>query len=309
MSFPKFPDFRKFSVHDKEEYLQYYTQLDAPYSDLSIDDVCIWLDYRHDLEVSELHGNAVLRFTNIFDNDTYSYSLVGISNLQQAIRDLRQVTSTLSYIPKYTADIINEFQDPNISMLEDIGNNDYVYSVDRLVALQGKPYKNLRKRLNLFKRTYPTVQIRKFNLDDTSTINTILSNVKAWSQQENASHNDLEGREINAIARHLELADYLPVQAYGLFIDDQVVAINIFHHPPHKDWLIFNHTKYNYNYRDISRYAFYSLFLIAQSQGIKWVNSEQDLGIEGLRQLKMYFRPVDHLRRYTVFLDSEARYQ
>ena len=309
MSFPKFPDFRKFSIDDKEEYLQYYDQLDAPYSDLSIDDVCMWLDYRQDLEISEIHGNALLRFTNVFDKNTLSYCLVGISNLGQVVRDIRQVTSVLSYTPKCTADIINSLQSPDITILEDTNNSDYVYNVSDLLALQGKHYKNLRKRLNLFKRTYPNIENRQFDLTISSEINLIMSAIKTWAQQESASHNDSEGWEIHAIETHLGLAGWLPVQAYGLFIEDKLVGVNIFHFPPHENWLIFNHTKYDYSYRDIPRYAFYSLFSIAQSQGIKWINSEQDLGIEGLRLLKSYFQPARRLQRYTVLLGSDAKYQ
>lgn len=309
MSFPKFPDFRKFSANDNEAYVRYYSQLDAPYSDFSIDDIYIWLNYHHDLEVSELHGNIIFRFTNIIDRDTFYYSLVGISNIENTINGLRQVTQKLAYVPECTAKLIDKIRDPQIEIIEDVNNRDYVYNVDYLLALQGKPYENLRRRINHFKRSYPDTRVHQFNLEDTSDIRTIQTTIGNWSQRETTARNDPEGWEFNAITAHLNLATQLPVQAYGLYINDQLANINIFHLPPHKDWLIFNHIKCDYDYKDIYGYAFYSLFLVAQSQGIKWVNFEQDLGIEGLRRIKTFFRPAQYLQRYTVWLDSEAKYQ
>lgn len=309
MSFPKFPEFRKFSITDKDEYLQYYAQLDAPYSDLSIDDAYIWLDYHHDLEVAELNGNVVLRFTNIIDQDAYYYSLIGVSDIQNTVNDLRQVTQTLSYIPKCTAELISRLEDSRIEIVEDVNSRDYVYKVDDLLALQGKPYENLRRRINHFKRSYPTTHVRQFNLEDPRDIQTIRTTIANWSQRETAARNDPEGWEFHAITTHLDLAAQLPVQAFGLYVDNQLANINIVHRPPHKEWLIFNHIKCDYNYDDIYGYAFYSLFLTAQSQGIKWVNFEQDLGILGLQQIKHLFRPARFLYRYTVSFDSDDKYQ
>jgi hypothetical protein len=44
------------------------------------------------------------------------------------------------------------------------------------------------------------------------------------------------------------------------------------------------------------------MFLAHLTDDYKWVNREQDLGEEGLRQAKLSYNPVDFLRKYRVIL-------
>lgn len=309
MSFPKFPSFRQFSITDAKDYLNFYTQLDEAYCDLSLDDVCIWLNYNDDLEVSELNNNLILRFSNVLDDNQQYYSLVGIQNLEVTIKQLLELTSAISYIPEYTADIIRQLQVPRIVVKENVDDREYIYKVDSLLKLEGKPYENLRRRINHFQKQNTNIQTRKFNLQDPDEHKIIIHAINAWSKQDTTPRNDPEGWEFNVIKKHLALADHLPLHAYGLYVENRLVNINMFHLPPHKDWLIFNHIKCDYTYRDIYGYAFYDLARTAQSLGITWINFEQDLGIEGLRRIKTFFRPHKFLHRYTISSDSGARYQ
>jgi hypothetical protein len=309
MSFPKFPSFRKFSINDKEDYIQHYSQLTEAYCDFSLDDLCIWLNYNDDLEVAELNNNLVLRFSNILDDNKQYYSLIGTHHLGATVKDLLELTPTISYIPQQLADHIQQLQIPHIKIQEDIDDREYIYRVNDLVQLQGKPYENLRRRINHFQKQNTNIQTRRFDLQNQDNRKVIVNTINRWSQGTTASHNDPQGLELNVIKKHLELADHLPVHAYGLYVENQLVNINMFNLPPHKDWLIFNHIKCDYTYKDIYGYAFHDLSRIAQSLGIKWINFEQDLGIEGLRRIKTFFRPYKLLHRYTVSLDPDAKYQ
>lgn len=315
MSFPKFPKFHKLTIDDKDTYLPYYSLLNEPCCDFCFDDMMMWLDFNSDLEVSDLNDNLVIRFTNTLDKDALYYSLLGEFELQSTVNELfsyMQVhtkTPRLTYVPEQVGEAIRELNHPDFVVNEDTKNHDYIYNVKSLLNLEGKPYENLRRRINHFKRENDDIQVREFDLNDSRDRSIIESHIIEWATDEQVSHNDPNRLEIKIISKHLQLAKYLSVHAYGLYANGVLVNINIFNLPPHQDWIIFNHIKCDYTYGDVYGYAFYSLFLIADSLGIKRVNFEQDLDIEGLRRIKTFFRPEKLLRRYTVALTSDVRNQ
>ena len=48
-------------------------------------------------------------------------------------------------------------------------------------------------------------------------------------------------------------------------------------------------------------------FLSANAEGLKWVNREQDLDDEGLRQAKLSYHPADFVRKYEVVIPPAGR--
>jgi hypothetical protein len=311
MSFPKFPEFQKLTINDRDMYLYYYAQLDEPYSDFSFDNALVWLDFHNDLEVSDLNNNLVLRFTNILENNTTCYSIIGVSHLEATIYTLLgflvrcRERPVLSYVPEQITLAINH---PAIHIQEDIDNKDYIYDVNSLAAIHGKQYRNLRERVIKFENNQ-NISIRPLNSRDQVTKEMIFSTIQKWSETENFLHNDPNRLELVAIRKHLDLAESLNMHTHGIYLDDKLVCIIITHSPPHKGWLIGNHLKYDYDYPGAFGYAVHVLAQLAQSEGIAWLNIEQDLGIEGLRRIKTLLRPEKFLRRYTVSLDTEAKYQ
>ena len=315
MSFSKFPDFQAFRTDQITDYLTYFSQLDAPYCDFSIDDVMIWHDYNNDLEACELNGNLILRYSSVLDHEETYYVLVGIHKVKDTVNQLldfleeNNLRPLLHYITHQVAELLKKEGASAILIEEDPENRDYVYNVQDLLGLKGKPYENLRTRINYFTRENQDVGLRRLNLHNEKERSAVLDTIISWSNRPKTWHNDPDEWELNVIKRHLQLADQLPVHAYGMYVKGDLVNVNVFHLPPHKGWLICNHVKCDYSYKSIYGYAFYSLFQVAASMGIKWVNFEQDLGIEGLRQIKTLFRPAYFLERYTVSRDPGAKYQ
>jgi hypothetical protein len=305
MSFIKFPEFQKLSVADQSTYLHYYSKLDEPYSSFSFNNLLIWCNYYDDLEVSDLNGNLVIKFTNVLENDAVYYSLIGVLHLKQSLESLfdflnkQSSQPKLSYIPAHVAEAIRQLHDTNIKIEEDIDNKDYVYAADNLASMRGRRYSNLRSRVNKF-RNNKNIHTRLFDCTNNNDKETIKSAILEWSKRESFARNDPQKWELSVIEKHLQLAEHLSTHAYGLYVESRLACVIIFNLPPHKGWLIADHIKYDYDYPGIFGYAFYELAHIAQSKGIEWINSEQDLGKEGIRLMKSLLRPAKFLRCYTI---------
>ena len=307
MSFSKFPHFVAFSLNNKEAYLKHFiSSLREPYCDFSLYDVSIWLNYNNDLEVCILNDNIIFRFSNVLEDNKVRYTILGKNKLKDTLKKLSTYLFAageelkLVYIPEEIALTVKKLDIPGVQVEEDRKNNDYIYNVDSLVGLQGKQYENLRRRIAHFRKDNNDIQIKELDLTSRTVQKLVATTVLKWS-----SRNDPENGEYPAIQKHLKLAKELPVFAYGLYSNGVLININIFHLPPHKGWLIFNHIKCDYAFRDVYGFAFYSLFLMAQSKGIRWINFEQDLGLEGLRRIKTFFRPEKMLHRYTLAFTTE----
>lgn len=315
MSFTKFPQFQDLSTSDYPTYLHYFSLLEEPCSDLSLDNALIWLDFNGSFEVSDLHGNMVIRFTNIFDGNRLYYSLIGSNRLNETLDELFDYLCTktrhpkLAFVPEQVANQIIKLRNPHLHLDEDIDNRDYIYHAPDLVKMEGKTYKNLRGRVNTFLHANPEVNITPFDLDNPAARSLIKATVRKWSKESTFIKNDPEKWEVDAIKKHVDLAPHLSTQAFGVYIRDTLECIVIYHLPPQKGWLVANHIKYNFSKKGIFGYATHQLAITAQTNAIEWINFEQDLGKEGIRNSKMLFRPEKFIHRYTVSFAPDFKNQ
>ena len=315
MSFTKFPEFQKLTVQDHLEYAEYFGRLTEPCSDLSFDNALIWLDFHNDLEVSDLFGNLIIRFTNVFEDDNPTYSLMGGFNLNNTLDSLfvhfknKQITPRLSYISRETSNAIEKLHLPGVNIREDLDNRDYIYRVGALAKLEGRQYENLRGRVNNFRKDNPNAKFKQLDLNDSEIIKEIRLSILRWSTRNEFIKNDPKKWGIAAITKHLEVAHRLTTEAYGLYSDKKMICVAVVHYPPQRGWMIINHIQYDYDYREIYGYTTHRLALVAQANNIEWINFEQDLGIEGLQRIKTLFRPEKFIRRYTVSFAPDFKNQ
>ncbi len=170
MSLSKFPDFQPFSLTDKDEYLKYYSAMEYPYCDFSLNDLWIWLNYNNDLAICKLNNNLIIRFTNVFDDNILYHTLLGRSDLESTLDMLVQAGITaLTFLPQETIQEILHTKYRHADISEDSDNGDYVYNVDTLVALQGKKYENLRTRINHFTQENSHIEVKELDTTQSST--------------------------------------------------------------------------------------------------------------------------------------------
>lgn len=310
MSFPKFPNFHKLLPADRDAYNDYYRTLQEPSADVSFDNALVWLDFHNDLEVCELNNNLVIRFTDILNNNTSTYSLIGIHELEDTLTTLfdylkiYSTAPTLSYLSEQAAEAIRALKKPTYIVEEDPDNNNYVSNADDLAAMQGRAFKNQRRRVNNFMEANPNIQVEEFDLSNTGDRRIMHNSILRWTKTGMHLRNDPANWELPALKRYFKLVPFMNAKAYGVYIDGILVSITLLNFPPHKNWLIASHLKYNYEYKGLYGYTIYVIAVIAKTLGIKWINYEQDLGKEGLRQAKLFLNPEKFIRQYTVSLDS-----
>src|SRR5665811_1361082 len=158
MDLPCFPLFRHISFEDKEWYEKFYVQFD-PCADLSFGNLIVWLDQRGDLELSQINGNVVFRFSDIFSVATKEdqiYTLLGNKDLGRSAHQIftylqqQDLKPQLDMLPQSVADAISN--DKNIRLETDLDNSDYVLDATAIAHLKGSKLRSLREDCNSFMR-------------------------------------------------------------------------------------------------------------------------------------------------------------
>jgi hypothetical protein len=83
-----------------------------------------------------------------------------------------------------------------------------------------------------------------------------------------------------------------------LMVDDLIVAYTIAEKLD-EDTVVVHYEKGCPDYKGVYQ-AINQMFLENLDGNFKWVNREQDLGEEGLRQAKLSYNPVGFLKKYRV---------
>ncbi len=306
MHFPTFPDFRRVGQSDRYLYEPFYERCD-PYSDFSFNNLLTWLDFNDDLCISQHGHNIILRFSNIFDDNRESYTILGVDDCVSTARvvlafmESTDVASPLTILPdsavaKNFADILPSDLTANI----DPASMDYVYDIRDFLNMQGSGYARLRNELSAVERTYTNrISVQFLDLTEAATKGLILASLQKWSIHKEFDRNDPNQTEFKAIDRYFTLTD-ARTQCLGVFIDNNLVSFSFFHLPPQHGWAILNHLKADRNYKFIFDYTFYAVLRHLADESIWRLNFEQDLGIEGLRFHKQQMRPSGHVYRYII---------
>jgi hypothetical protein len=300
---PEFPEFASLAIHHKE-HMHQITHHFPTYSDFNFISLFSW-DTEAAIGVSMLNNNLVVRFSDYEDNSIF-LSFIGTNKLQETLTTLfdyckrHTLPLELSLIPHTVAESIKKdtqlLEDYNIR--EDRDDHDYILSVKKLSEL-GPDFQRKRKAVNRFKSRYIDVTWQgELDLSEPKTRAEVRKVMQDWKVSRNRNENQ-DNKEFLAINRALEHASQLGIRIYGIRINNDLEAFTLFELTPQKV-AIFHFTKANIEFEGIFEFLKHNLALHLEKLGVDFINTEQDLGVPGLRQAKESYRPVAYLKKYTV---------
>ena len=200
------------------------------------------------------------------------------------------VTLTKGY-----ADALSNFYSDEFKINEDRDLAEYMYSTERMASFSGRSLKKRRSEVNTFWNMYgehaTVTQIQPADHED------ILKFENKWLKQNTHTH-DMESlyREARMIKNQLEHFDDFGLSGIVLRIDGQVYGFGygVKLSDTHYDAII------EKGDREIPH-----IYKVLRQESVKqcatdcaYVNMEEDIGIEGLRALKMAYKPEYLLSKY-----------
>jgi hypothetical protein len=180
---------------------------------------------------------------------------------------------------------------------------EYVYSLGDLVDLPGNRFHKKKNLLNQFLKSADW----SFEPLGPETIHEAMSMQADWCTWRNCAGSEGLAAENEAISRTLADWDALPGLTGGLIrVKGQIAAYTVAEAIT-GDTLVIHFEKGNPEIKGIYQ-AVNQLFLQRMGAGFEWVNREQDMGDEGLRQAKLSYNPARFVEKFRVrFLQGNVR--
>ena len=175
---------------------------------------------------------------------------------------------------------------------------EYIYSQQALSELSGKKHHSKRNHINAFAKKYAfkVTDLSTRNLDD------VLNCADKWYASRNIADNKYLACERDGIKQIILNMDKLSAKGIAIYVNDEMVAFAI--GSPISD-IVFNIHIEKALDEFQGAYAVINQEFAKMLSGYKYINREDDMGIEGLRKAKLSYKPEILLKKYLCVPKTE----
>lgn len=295
-----FPQFVKLRLSHRQIIKQFTNQY-APYSDFDFTSMYTY-DTQQKLRWTVLNNNLVVLFTDYLTNKPF-LSFLGHHKVIKTAAVLldyakkHSLPPVLKLVPEIVIKHSNQWS-KYFQIKPDRDNDDYLVLAKEIATLPEQKYRRKLSLVNKFKRQNPGYDIKISALSKEAVQNTVLTLFKHW-QKVNHKNSDETETEFMAIKRMCQNAAKLKIFTLLIYVNDQPVAFNTFE-IDHKGYAISSFQKADKNFRGIYTVLSHEVARFVYQKHCRYLNYEQDLGIEGLRLSKSLWKPAKFLKKFII---------
>ncbi|MBQ9759807.1 MAG: DUF2156 domain-containing protein [Clostridia bacterium] len=295
--------FEPVSLSDSAWYPSLLWESGARGCEYSFVNLFLWGDQR----VTRMSGHAVL-FSRFGERYIYPYP-IGKGDKREILESIfedasaRDITWRLSGLLPHEKEELERLFPNRFDFVANEGSFDYVYDINDLADLPGRRYHGKRNHCKQFETAYPraeVVPITEKNLDAARRMS------HAWYALREDGETDFE-MEKRAIARAFDHYTELGLEGLMLVSDGEVLALTMGNRMT-KEVFDVNFEKAMPHatgaYAAINR-AF-ARYIREKYPKVRFLDREEDMGLEGLRRAKMSYHPHHRVEKYraTVKVDK-----
>ncbi len=290
-------EFREISINDKEWLTQKFREDDKRSCEFCFANNYLWRKV-YPLEITEVCGCAVERYI-IYDDIYYAFP-IGLGDKKRAIEKImlyEQVKKNrvnISGMTEKEAELINIWFPKYFIVEADRDASDYIYETEALSNLTGKKYHGKRNHIARFKDgdDWLYEKITEENVEECIQMNYL------WKRKRTDKWDDMMQEEYDVAKEALANFKNLGLVGGLLRKAGNVVAFTL-GEPLNSDTFVVHFEK---AFPDVQgAYPMINMqFVLAECQGYKYINREEDAGDEGLRKAKMSYHPVFLQEKYTA---------
>ena len=171
---------------------------------------------------------------------------------------------------------------------------EYLYKYETLAVMEGSHFKAKRNEIRKFFKTYEGAVIRKINSDDITNIKKLY---KLWvNENEKRQVNSQLAYEEIALDRALQNYQELGLDGIAIYYNEALIGF-VFGTKLNDTVFDYMIEKADSSYTGIFKVLNNEIAKVCCS-GFKYLNLEEDLGEEGLRNSKMMYHPDMLLKKY-----------
>jgi len=249
---------------------------------------------KYNFNVSLLENNLLITGT---ENGETFFSISGNLPQKEILIELLKKYDYWKNISEEQATKLNVLL-PSETVSEDRNNFEYLYLRTNLVELPGKTFQKKRNLVNTFIRSYPPEKI-EMKILDKSTLNDALHVLDEWK------HSKAEHGDYDAAKEGVELHELLGFSGLIFYVDGTPIGYCHGETLANEKSFAVHFEKAIDKYKGVYQYINLE-FAKTLPANIIYINREQDLGNEGLRQAKMTYRPVGFVKLFSINKSTKA---
>ena len=188
---------------------------------------------------------------------------------------------------------VDAYKGDGISITNWDAQNEYLYNTSDLVELKGKKYHQKRNHISAFDRLYKS-DFRPYKEEDRKEVEDLFFK---WEIGKGTAYDkDDEKSELVAIRKSLDMAFDKGIYAYVLTVDEKIVGFTLGEITPSNIGIIHIEKadiSYNGSYTKLM-----NMFAKEVLKDTKFINRQEDMGDEGIRQSKLSYRPCGYSMKY-----------
>lgn len=282
--------FDKITIETKDLINSYIRKTRYLTSDYALPVILTWYDLREP-EISE-YNNALYIRAFLYGKRIYFPPLTN-GSFKEAVDILVDYTKASGEELEIILAIKEQVDQLDQDRFELTTNRDYaeyVYLSEDLINLTGKRYHAKRNHINKFKSVY-SYDFRSFERED---LGGVLELLASWTEDKG----NIETDEIRMVNYFLNNIDALDLFADVILVDDKIIGTSI-GECSNPDMGIVMYEKCDFKYDGVCA-AFNQMVSEKHFKNIKYINRQEDIGIEGLRKSKMSYHPIMLIYRWTI---------
>lgn len=287
-------DFRPIGLEDREAFRRYLDACPQVTSDYSFINLWSW---------AEVYGlewawtDALVWIRQQRPSLKYWAPIGAWSEVSWAALFAWPETAPLEFVrvPEVLADIWQNALGDRVTVTADRDQWDYVYAAADLIDLKGNRFHKKKNLVSQFEKKY----VYRYEAMNTALADKALALQDDWCAWRQCASDVHLADENRVIWKVLSNWEFLPGVTGGCLLVDDMVAAYTVGELVTDDTLVIHFEKGCPDYKGVYQ-TINQMFAAHQPSGLIWVNREQDLGDEGLRQAKISYHPERFLEKFKI---------
>lgn len=274
-------------------------------NDVSFSNIYL-LRNKYDIQICNYRGMLVRHYNGKYGRLGYTFP-IGTADVSKALNmieaDAKERNEKLSFclLTCEQKEELEKHRPGEFAFSSDDGDSDYVYSQQELANLTGRAFHKKKNHFLKFTRTYPEYEFAQLGCNNKEDA---IKVANAWyvehKELDTLQHGALK-EELDIICEAVELMDELSLLGGIIYVNNIPVAMTI------ASGINSNTCDIHFE-KAIGEYAInggYAAINKLFAEGLnqyKWLNREEDLGLEGIRKAKMSYHPKMIIKKFNAVL-------
>ena len=266
----------------------------------------IWAYMGSEALMCFIKEGVAIRMLDDYTQEPY-YTLIAKKSARELLDQIishdnsKAKSIVLRHVPKEATSVLRK--DPRVVSIEhDRDNHDYVYSVNKFIKLNTRELRSRRKELNKFRNSFPDTTIVYGLQTNLPLVEDMKKLYLKWVEQTGQKNWE---KDYDALLRILK-QQTTPQIIVAIYNDKDLIGFTV-NELIHKGYYMGFSGKADRQYPGLSiALEHETAKLMKQNYGCAYLNLEQDLGIEGLRNYKLSLAPERLIRKYKITVSTET---